>query len=395
MTIKQCSAEFLRGATRPSLAGLAGTLGVTVGIILLCAWKITPHLVANYPAYFEADDRDEFAQLTSQTLKIEESPTDGLSVVILGDSSIREAVTSPEDMERRVAAHLGRPVHVHLLVANGLTQWGATAITDVIRDHIKGVVLLEISPYNLSYGGEVLTEYVRTVAVNSDAFRWEVSNANLPPLPHTGIYLFDNYRFFIARPQCIWNLVEAPKDLEQHPQEHSRSWNDEQWRKGYRMAFEWIATYQTNRDMNLGIYERMIQRLRANPDIKVALYETIENPHLAELAKSQKEPLARKGYEEDLAEFEAAHTVPRFDCGPEAHLTKDDFWDPFHLRSDSGRERYTELLARHVAILLQAPVEDVAAVQASMAPMSLWPATTRASTTEADDAATHKKKKHK
>ena len=134
--------------------------------------------------------------------------------------------------------------------------------------------------------------------------------------------------------------------------------------------------------MNLGLYQRMIQRLRAYPRVKVALYETIENPIFDDLLKRYQKQDARqhvKEYEDDIARFERENCLPRFDCGPEIGLVVENFWDPFHMRDQEARQRYTQVLARHVAILLQAPSEDAATVAAALKPIDIGPPATRES----------------
>ncbi len=406
MDAKQCVKELWRGISCPSWGGLMGTLGVAAAWMGLCLWGITPSLIHDprYTAYFEADQRDGFARLTAHTLRLAQQRPAEDSVVILSDSSGREAIEI-KDLEKDLLAEMGRPIRVEMLAANGLSQWGQVAITDVIRDHVKGVVLLEISPQMLATGKEPATEYERWVAVESDAFREELRRAGAAPPPNWGNYFLDNYRFFVARTECVRYLLPGyapPSEPNEHPTdtEHARPWAPWRYRKAHGMAYDWIESYAANRDMNLGIYQRMIQRLRPDPlqgQIKVAFYETIENPFLANLARSVDEERYRDlHYAPDMHAFEQANCVPCFSCGPEAGLTMGDFWDPFHMMSETGRARYTELLAQHVAVLLQSPVEDWPTVQAAMAPRGLGPATTQADQEETPAPAIHvgKRKKH-
>jgi len=353
--MKQRGAEFIRGATRPSLGALLGAACVGAALLGVCAWGITPHLIATKPGYFEVDKRDEFAHLTARTLQIAESPVDGTSVVIIGDSSVREAISSPEDLEQQLLEKSGQHVTVKLLAAGGLTQWGTVAITDNIRDHIKGVVLLEISPYNLSMDEEPLTEYERTVAVESEAFRDEIRKFGLTPPPHTGNYFIDNYRFFVARPACLWNLVYEPLNPPQHFIEHPRAWSRRQWARAYARVWAWVPHYDENKARNLAIYQRMIERLRKNRGITVALYETIESPQIQSLAHGSNDKKTKARYYTDMAAFLHENHLELLDVASEAEVGNRDFWDPFHMMTDNARRRYTAALANRLAELLAPP----------------------------------------
>lgn len=354
-TIKLARAEFVRGATRPSAGALLGTLCVTAGLIALCAWRITPQLLANHPGYFELDERDEFPSLTAGALKIAVDPPDGIDAVIIGDSAIREAVTDPADLERLINQKTNRPVHVKFLAAGGLTQWGMIGVSDAIREHVKGVVLLEISPMNLGRPPEEAGDFTRVVALPSEAYRDEVRAAGVRPPPGVGNYFLDNYRFFVARPAAVGNLFQGPVQSQQHQEEHKVPWSDKDWKRSFGRIWNWTASYDGNAARNLAIYRRMIERLRKNPDITVVLYKCIENPRNISQWRDKPAILdAVRKYDADVAAWRRKMTpgVPLLDIGAEAQLVPEDFWDSFHMMDDKARARFTSKLAEDVVRLL-------------------------------------------
>src|SRR5437868_10883182 len=101
--MKRAFSQFIRGATRPCAASLCGTLAFFLLLVVACALFITPMRAAAAAGYLSTSANDEYAFLTADALRLAVAQPDYLSVTILGDSSLREAITDPVDLARQLS----------------------------------------------------------------------------------------------------------------------------------------------------------------------------------------------------------------------------------------------------------------------------------------------------
>jgi len=81
-----------------------------------------------------------------------------------------------------------------------------------------GLVLIEVSPAHLAAGLGSLRQraaYPR-FGFYSGALRDEETRAAFPAPPELGNYFLDNYRFFLARPQILWHVIDGPVEVRDH-----------------------------------------------------------------------------------------------------------------------------------------------------------------------------------
>jgi hypothetical protein len=346
-------AALVAGLRADSLAAIVGALVVCAGWIAFAAWKVTPGWVAAHSALLTTGIHDELPELGSKTLALALSPPSGRMIVLVGDSSLREAVTTESDLASCMAKEIGHPEPTVMLTAGGLTIFDEVAVLDQLSGRIHGAVVVEISEFQLSMSPATVREtpeaFVHSLPFVSDACREELTKAGvaLPPLLHN--YFFDNYPFFAARIDSLVRFRPAYRVQPHFLDEHA-PWTMHEWRSrpaAVRLR-GWEATYRQSRDVNFGIYARMLGRLRM-AGLQPCLLRMVENPQTELLCKGPELRL-RQEYAEDVRRFAKSQGVPLIeDLEKIAELRPKDFTDYVHLRTNAARVRYTACLARCVA----------------------------------------------
>ncbi|OQW91830.1 MAG: hypothetical protein BWK79_16040 [Beggiatoa sp. IS2] len=350
--------EFIEGATKPSIAALLGTLGVAGVVFLACLTVITPKFMATTGyGYFMTNPVDEFAYLTSETLRIVNTNPQPVSVILVGTSSTREALAGTHDLEQLLAAKIQQPVNVYDLTSGNLNHWEAACMLDSLRGHFHGVAVLEISTLMLAYGHDrlqIIADQPR-LALDCPAFTEELRLASITVPPTSANYFLRHYKFFISRSHAILlNLIRGP--VVRNPNKIA-GWGapSAQRRKmGQQRFLEVLDVYQANSPPNFAVYQRMMAASQANGQVKVALVEALRNPEIDEIMFTTK-PAGKQVYAEyqaTVTQFAQQNATPYWDIGSVAHFKAADFSDHTHLQSPTARQQYTEMLATHLAELL-------------------------------------------
>jgi len=348
--------EFANGLVEPSLPALAGTFLVALMSAVLCAWKITPQFFAEGAAnYLMKNSKDGDLYLSSEVLRLVHSPPTKPALVAIGDSMMRESISSADDLRRDVLTQGGADVDVRLLVAGAVTQWEELAIADCLAGRVHGVVLLEVSPYNIATRKKPAANgaYQQRLAFTSNALDEEVRRAGVKVPGRWNNFFLDNWKFLAVRQDVLFHPMRPPVDAEAHPADRLVVWTDKQWQQKWKTIAGWVNTYEKNRDVNFEMYERMIHRLRESGLICVVLLEGVQSPRLD--AKIQGSPIdirIHAQYRQDMRQFAARQNVPYWDLREEANLRAEDFVDYAHITDPQARSRYTQVLAKHVAAIM-------------------------------------------
>ncbi|MGE5608460.1 MAG: SGNH/GDSL hydrolase family protein [Bacillota bacterium] len=361
--IQRQAREFVAGTTQPSLPSVLGAICTAALCFLACMWLITPQFVAaGASKYIVMNARDDSAHITAKVLGIQQSSWHGVSLVAIGDSMLREAVTSEEVLHKLLSKKTGRNVAVHLLTGGGFSHWHAMGLADCVRDRVRGVVLLEISLYNLSLPPAAWQEVAneQRLALDSPAFDEEGRQLGMK-VPHRhSNYFLNHFWFFAARTEAVLNALTGPVPYAQHFAGESRRWMRDRLLAAQSITNKWERRYERNRDVNLAAYGRIIQHLRERNGITVVLLEGVQNPDNLRLAKDvATSKRIRDQYRADVSRFAKEANVPHWDLSEAADLRPTDFEDPSHISSPAARCRYTEVLAARVAELLQSQSNEV------------------------------------
>jgi len=114
----------------------------------------------------------------------------------------------------------------------------------------------------------------------------------------------------------------------------------------------------------LETYERLIKGLRSRQGIIVGLLESVANPELRNRESSSGfDSSLRSEYRDDIRQFAKRMHVPYWDLNREAALRPFDFVDYIHVRTAKARDRFTEALAAHAAVVFTALEREKAGTQ--------------------------------
>lgn len=349
-------AECVRGATQPSFPALVGTLVVAIAAMLMCVTLITPDLLANKGyGYIIESPEDEYAYLTSEVLRIQRSKHPELAVALIGSSFTREAITHAEHLEGLLYDRLQRPVTVYNLSVAGLRIWDMVCVADCIQEDFRGIIVIPVSSLLLSSDMDTVVQYARfpRLALDSEFLDSEVQRLGVKPSFRTGNYFLDHHRFFLARPTAIFNLVLGPSQPKLHMAEDWRRPTKEEWAGGLRRQKKFWMSYKDCRDINLAIYKRLIDHLKNEKGVEVAL---LEGARIQEFdAAIVEDPETREiyyQYHEDVSRFAEENGVPYWELSQVAGLKPADFVDRSHIRDPDARRRFTEKLGDSLSAMM-------------------------------------------
>jgi len=354
--------ELLGGAVQPSLPAVVGALLIATVLFVCCLTLLTPDLLgAADCGYFMVNWRDDYAYLTSAVLHITRGDSSKQMIAVIGASASRESIATGDYFAGLMEEKLGQPFNVHQLTAGGLTHWEAAAVADCIAEHVRGVVVLEVSPGKMALPIRMFEGLVRQprLALDSKAFDDEARLAGIKLPRRTGNFFLDHHGFFSARPAAVLNLLRGPVVPDFHQAETWRPISEEEWLKAEEALRQRIEGYAENSQRNFQVVERTIAQLREAGGIHVVLLEAVQNPRADQIMRDS--PESRKSleaYERDIRAFVKAWNVPYLNINAEAQLVPSEFIDTSHLRDAKAAERYTRVLASHLASLISSEQTD-------------------------------------
>lgn len=348
--------EFVAGATQPSIWGIGGAFGVVLACFAACTLFVTPEfLVSHDYGYLLANEEDEYARLTWELLWLRQLPEPVEGVALVGSSSVREAISDANGIARNLEQRVSRPIDVLSLNVAGLRLWEKAQACLCLEDRLKGVVVIQIDPLDLSLDPEFHSSFVRNprLAAGFEAFDAELEAAAMEAPRRTGNYFIDNFGFFAARPDIVLNLLTGPKRVTAHFAETWRPLSPEEIAAAIdHHKWEWRG-YERNRKHNFETYRRMIARLQSK-GIEVVLLEGIRNREYDDEVFDTPEAQALlRLYESEVRQFADELGIMYLDLYEESDLSGPDFTDTAHVRNGPARERFTRVLSRRLAGLLK------------------------------------------
>ena len=350
--------EFLDGATKPSFPALLGTLSVAIIIFLLFVILLTPDFLATKGyGYFFGGPADNYAYLTSETLRISKTAQpQQKSIILMGASNIKEAVKA-KYLERLLQDKTKQPITVYNLTAGGLFLWEEICLLDKIRNRFRGIVVLQIAParrlaLDRAHLKGSITRHSR-LAMYCPKFDEEMRLAGVSKPQWIGNYFLDFYKFFVARlPALLKNLVNGPVTWHAQNAQNWRPPTQKEWKRSVDSIVKWQKTYHENRAINFEVYRRLIRYLRKS-GIEIAFLEVIRNPAAEAIIFAKPEVVKiYQEYQSDVIKFTQEMKIPYWDLAKFANLKQEDFIDQVHLKKDKARRRYTAILATRITDML-------------------------------------------
>jgi hypothetical protein len=347
--------EFWRGATEPSLKALitAGLTNVAL-FAALCVYISPGLLVGPNHRYLMEDATDRSVPVSGKVFQSGElnSPR----AIILGDSLIVQCVAGEQRLEQMLALKVGKAApRVLDMSVEGQVSLEMAAIVDQVRPSSKDITVIGIGPGLLAHDKSELKDAVENprLAFSSAVFDWEAKAIGLEVPHRRGMYVFDNWRFFLARRHHVVRNVlftgppQYDGSLDNSLSENidrTEYWQQEIW------ALPWVARrYDANKHINLAIIDRIAQRVKTSGDGAVLLMEAPINPRWYDEATGR-EFFAR--YRRELHGFAVSRGLPVLSLSEEGGLRAGDFIDyEGHIGTHDGKERCTNAIASGIANL--------------------------------------------
>jgi hypothetical protein len=327
-----------------------GPLALALAQLVTLAAVVDPGFVAGlHPTTLMSDRLDYDAHATVAAQRLRRGSISPLDVIYTGNSAAVEALDDPAAMGADLSGRVSADVGFHFLATLGQTLWETVILVDELPAELRGLVIIGVSPVAVTMSRarlRVLLDAPR-LALDSAAFRDEVARAGLEPPAHTGIYLLDHGRFFVARRLAVLRRPWGLLPLDTHHYTRTRpAWTREDWRI---RAPEIPEQVDLSRLAELtGLLGRMLDRLLAREGLRVVLLEAPQHP-LMTVGLGEK----AGAYREAILAVAARDGAEYWRLDEEAGLEAGDFHDWGHLGRPEARRRYQEVLARRAAALLE------------------------------------------
>ena len=300
-----------------------------------------------------ADTADVYPILKAQALKVaaDRKSLKTYRVVLIGDSGIREALSSVADLQRRIGRRTHQRIQIVPLVAGGLTQLDAVDLCGVLRGHMRGQVILEVSPYWMSKGHdrELFDRVIDRIGFDSEDLADEFQRAGLPRPRWSSNFFLRNIRFMLSRTDAFMRgLRRYPPPPLHNP--HRLQPGSQALARDEHRVFHACREIRERSPDYVGVYERMIQRLQ-DSGVQVTLLEAPLNPRLLTPHGEQSglPPSIMKFYYHTRAALCADTNTHFWDLNRQSAFSSADFADAYHINRDSARARFTNALASHIA----------------------------------------------
>lgn len=337
-----------------SWVGTAGAILTCLLIFAALTVTITEKRFALFPTRFMLNKSDAYPVVKATAIKLATAPhpKQKYRVILIGDSAIREAITNMSDLRQRVAKAAGRPVEITSLVAGGLTQLDAVDLCGMLRGHVRGQILLEISPFLMAKGEDQNT-FDRTLdrmGLDSTDLSGEFDTAGYARPLWSKNFFLRNIRFMLSRTDAVFNVVHPFPLPAEHFAERTVYATPAELRRDMPRVYRLTKDIHRRAPQRAAVYQRMIQRLK-EAGIHVTLIEAPFNPEFLtpDTAKEGLPAWIISEYDHARRALMRRAHVGAWDFNAQCDFNSRDFRDPFHIDRLPARERFTQALAEHIA----------------------------------------------
>ena len=337
------------GVSEPSPAGTIGIGLVAAGLFIACFLWMTPdHLAELDQRYFMTVHVDDYTEISFGAMRAAKAGPAPFAVAIFGDSSIRAAMPDAQAIEDALARQMGASVPVHFMAAKGMNLIEKAGVMDYIGKDFNGIVVIQmLSIYQLAQTEKQLATLMDLprLAIDTPVYDEELTRvAGRAPI-RTGLYLFDHWRYYAYRVNkyMLRNTLFGIQPMKRE----RKPLTPDMWEPVDQRVRDYLHEYPSNRDRNIAMLNRMIERLRRNGRVEVVLVETPINPIWHQLVSPE---LAQDhhSYWEQWVEKQGVHF---WDFNQEMDFAPEDFYDHVHLSSPEVQRGFTQQLAQRIAHL--------------------------------------------
>ena len=319
---------------------------------------VNPDRLARLPVgSLAANAAYEFGMMASRILQLQHIPAGQFTVVIIGASATREGITSFDDLGRRLSELVGEPVYVVPLVSGGQFHPDYLLLNDNLPDDFRGVVVADITPRHLSLPADIAADMIKRprlpVSTSLQADALELLGAS-PPDEGIGNWFIDNHRFFAARPTILVSTVFPPQQTFRFVTDW-RPPTPAEWERIEKRAYDWISDIAIANRRNVDLFNMSLRPIASRDGVSIVLLEPPRNPALVgESTKTPEIIAAEAGYLESIEELQRSIPSYYFDSTG-LPVPAEDFFDLMHIKTQSGREIFTNWLAESIADICRNP----------------------------------------
>jgi hypothetical protein len=345
---------FHHALLRPSLTSAALTVLVALTILGSASAIVTPKFFAETASpYFAPRPQENYTFTTARAIKAGLSDRNALGVAVLGASSHREGISSDQQMAYLIQQQVEWPIAFFNLTASALSQYEMVALCDQLGQGFNGIVILGCSVFRMVRDPDERIEWIMRprVGLTSSWLDEEASILNLTRPRPTGIYFLDQAGFFGVRmPYLMRNIIRGPVKPRIHNYLNRAPINNEEWER----RVEQFRTMRNAPDLpdpaaTEALWLRLRDRLRGRGRVEVVLLNAPANPRFIDLAFGQE---FYHDYQDRMERFTKENDMHYWNINDEASLVESDFYDWAHISNAEAQERFTRILAHHVAQLL-------------------------------------------
>lgn len=336
---------FREGLLVPSISSLSAASLVCMA---LAAWAVTSlgprWLQPDRIRWFAASERDDEAFVAAQIVTLPDTPRDLPHIVLLGASSMREGITSAEDVARRMRAATGEPVRVLELMSDNQSPEQSGGLAGLVPEDVPAVVVLGVTAYGLSRGyGEALAHKAHFGVPLPDLDAELVAQGFDVPR-NTGVPLLDDRAFYLARlPYLPGNVVTGGTTWSRHRYRGLRSIAVDEFDRyeTIQVAFEDLTTaLYDDGAARIEVVGRVIDRIRARGHRVVV----VPGPRARGWPEFPAEAETLVAYDLVLSGLEEETGVEVWRLQEDIELPRSDFMDVLHLNQAAATERFTQAL---------------------------------------------------
>jgi hypothetical protein len=346
--LRESREAFLEGLLRPSLPACVGMVLLVGTQIAVMCFIVTEESVSRVGSLvLITKETDYDADVTVNVLRLKHGDCQNPTVVCMGDSLMGECLDDPERMASELSPMVG-PVDFRFLATDSQTLWEAVILLDQLPQNFQGVVVIPLSPIQVSHGVARLEQILASprMPMYSSAFDAEVERAGLPVPSRTGVYFVDHSRFFVPRMSLMRKRLLGPVKMNRHAlTEVTPEWTDDEWKK-YEARIRDLVVSENMPSM-FALLERLVERLKAREGVQVAVLDMPLHPRTAAIFGQ-----AFMEYQSHLSAFAARTNTAVWRLTEEAKLGPNDFRDFGHVGHIDARKRFQTALCRRLANLL-------------------------------------------
>lgn len=345
---------FWDGLTGIRLSTALGIFAFALAELALLAALVTPDRVAALPAGVVArHGGDDGASTTVAALQMARTAGARPTVVLVGASSLREALLDAESLRTDLAGRLGVAedrLEVHDLTTSGQELFESLALLDLLPAETPGVLVIGAGAARLMRPRATTLDRFEhpDLAIDAPALDARGAELGFTPPHRSGVYLLDHLQFYVTRPQLLWRPFTGPIALARHRYLGRTPWTEKRWVKGLDTLVALLDDPTPVTEANLGALSAALPRLAAGGRRSVVLLDAVMHPR----ARERVGPLVA-GVEARVREMAGRHGAQYLSLDAEARIEPGDFYDHTHFVTETAMQRYQSALAGHLAPLLR------------------------------------------